>query len=150
MGIIEEDYLLCVITQIVQIIMQSKIIAEDREHPKPLEATKMLENTISDLVGIDADTLLELSPRSLADFVNFLDLDRDTLHIFVNILALEASYLNSQSAGNKALSTLRLQQAQHIANTYNLELAKKPESLIWLESYGRRVGVPPSIKDEEE
>ena len=150
MGIIEEDYLLRLINQIVQIIMQSRTIAEDVEHPQPLESAQQLEEAISDLVGVDADTLLALSPRSLAEFINFLELDQDTLHILANMLALEASYLAADASGDNATSALRLQQAQRIAGTYNLELDEDPTSLAWLEPYGRRIGTPINPAGEDE
>ena len=150
MGIIEEDYLLRLINQIVQIIMQSRTIAEDVEHPRPLESAQQLEEAISDLVGVDADTLLALSPRSLAEFINFLELDQDTLHILANMLALEASYLAADASSDNATSALRLQQAQRIAGTYNLVLDEDPTSLSWLEPYGRRIGTPINPVGEDE
>lgn len=115
----ERDYLLKLFTDLAQAIMRSlHVVTEERD---PQSAADMLDVAIGDAVGIDAATLLSLSPESIAQIMQVSGTDPGVTEYVARSMMLSASY--RASAGEAGLSELRAQQAQAVASAYGHDIS---------------------------
>lgn len=120
---LQRDYLVQLIQQFIQAIINSRIAAKH----DPLSAAESLETAIGAATDIDGATLLSLGPESIAAVMQLSGVDPRVAGYIAHSLKLEADYL--RQAGTFDLAELRMGQAQSVADMFGFDLSEVPSEL---------------------
>lgn len=115
---LQRDYLMQMIQQFIQAIINSRATAQRN----PQEAADSLENAIGQATDIDGATLLSLGPESIASVMQLSGVDPRVAGYIAYSLQLEANYLCQ--AHNTMLADVRQQQAQAIAEVFMCDISE--------------------------
>ena len=132
---IEQDYLLRLIAQLIQAMLHALAVAgrrgedlreagreanglaagegEGAANPDPLGAATLLETAFGECIEMDASTLLLLAPESFAGVLQVSGVDTQLVPHLVRSLELEAELL--EEGGKPTLAELRAAQADALA-----------------------------------
>ena len=135
---IEQDYLLRLIAQLIQAILHAMRVAGRRADdmqedfageaegegaasatPDPLGAAELLETAFGECIEMDASTLLLLAPESFAGVLQISGVDSQLVPHLVRCLELEAEFL--EEGGIPTRAALRRAQADALALLYGLD-----------------------------
>ena len=105
---LQQDYLMRMIMQLIQGIRKSMRRAVDEKDPEA--AADMLEATVGEATELDGAVLLSLSPESIASVVQISGTEPRVVEYICRTLMLEADYL--RDAGKAEKAALREQQAR--------------------------------------
>lgn len=114
----EQDYLVRMLTQFAAAIRRSMERASG--HADPHGAAAMLEAAVGEAVELDGQTLLSLSPESMASVLEVSGTDPHVTEYVARSLLLAARY--HQDAGEDKLGELRHAQALAVARAYGHDL----------------------------
>ncbi len=120
---LQRDYLMQLIHQFIQAILNSRTTAER----DPRAAADFLETAIGAATDIDGATLLSLGPESIAAVMQLSGVDPRVAGYIAHSLKLVSEYL--QQAGELDLSELRAGQAQAVAELFGFDLSDAPPEL---------------------
>lgn len=114
----ERDYLMKLISDLIQAMAKSIIQADEEENP--YLAARSLELAIGNAVDMDASLFLSLEPASMSSMLGISSMDANGAEYIARSLALASVY--NRQAGDDGLADLRLGQARAVADTYGLNL----------------------------
>lgn len=114
----ERDYLMKLISDLIQAMAKSMIQADEEENP--YAAARSLELAIGNAVDMDASLFLSLQPDSMSSMMSISSIDANGAEYIARSLALAAVY--NKQAGDEQLSALRLGQAKAVASAYGLSI----------------------------
>lgn len=115
---LEQDYLMRMILQLIDGIRRSLELSKGGEDPE--SAAESLEATIGQATEIDGSVLLSLAPESIADILQVSGTDPAVVEFVGRSLLLEADYL--LQAGDTSTAKLRADQAEALASAYGFSL----------------------------
>ena len=115
---LQRDYLVQMISQFIQAIINAKKTAET----DPKAAADSLEGAIANATDIDGAMLLSLSGESMAQVMQLSGVDERVAGYIAHSLDQEAQYL--EQAGEYDLASLRKDQAMHLSQTFQLDMDK--------------------------
>lgn len=116
---LQQDYLMRMIMQLIQGIRKSMRRAVDEKDPEA--AADMLEATVGEATELDGAVLLSLSPESIASVVQISGTEPRVVEYICRTLMLEADYL--RDAGKAEKAALREQQARALGDAYGVDLS---------------------------
>ena len=115
----ERDYLMKLISDLVQALAKSIIQADEEENP--YLAARTLELAIGNAVDMDASLFLSLEPKSMSSMMSISSIDANGAEHIARSLALSSVY--NRQAGDKHLAALRMGQAHAVASAYGLSIS---------------------------
>ena len=115
----ERDYLMKLISDLVQALAKSIIQADEEENP--YLAARSLELAIGNAVDMDASLFLSLEPDSMSSMMAISSMDANGAEYIARSLALASVY--NRQAGDSHLAGLRMAQAQAVASAYGLSIS---------------------------
>lgn len=132
----EQDYLLRLISQLVQAILHAQNMVKraekggeeqegTQEENDPLGAATMLEIAFGEAIEMSPDPVLSLAPESMAGVLQVSGVDLQLAPHLVECLLLEADYL--RLGGRPGLGDLREKQAEALALVYGLNASEEEE-----------------------
>jgi len=114
---LQRDYLMQLIEQFTAAIRRARSRAEEEDYQAAADA---LDGVIGNALGIDGATILSLSPDSITAIMNVTGVDPGVTEYIAKSMQLQSLYF--EKAGDAFTSSLRLQQAQAIADAYGFTL----------------------------
>lgn len=114
----ERDYLMKLISDLVQALAKSMIQADEEENP--YAAARSLELAIGNAVDMDASLFLSLEPASMSSMMAISSMDANGAEYVARSLALASVY--NRQAGDAHLAGLRMAQADAVASAYGLSI----------------------------
>lgn len=130
---LERDYILMVLSEFVRMVMEALRLAHQDHTPESFE---QVESAVSELVGLDSQTALALSPDTLVQVMVLSGIgSRVAGHAAYTLDRLADEY---EDAGFDEVAEVRRAQAEAIAESFGWDLNQVPEELIELddELYG--------------
>ncbi len=115
---LEQDYLMRIIAQLLGAIRRSMERAAGEEDPDG--AAHMLDEAVGDAADLDGEALLSLSPDSLTSILQVSGVDPHLTGYIARSLLLSSRYHGE--AGHAELSSLRRGQAFALAAAFGCEL----------------------------
>ena len=113
---LQRDYLVKMFTNLAQAIRRT--IFNEKDDPRGSAET--LEQALTNATEIDGETLLSLSPESMASILQVTGTDPRVCGYVAHTLMLESDYL--VQAGENDLAKVRAAQARALADAYNVDL----------------------------
>lgn len=120
---LQRDYLMRLIMQLVEAITRSMQRTAGKENPGL--AAEILDEAIGDAIELDGSVALGLAPASLASILAVSDTDPRVIEYVAHSLALSSQYW--QEAGKEDMSSLRFAQALALADSYGFEIERDVE-----------------------
>lgn len=114
----ERDYLMKLISDLIQAMAKSIIQADEEENP--YAAARSLELAIGNAVDMDASLFLSLEPASMSSMMAISSMDANGAEYIARSLSLASVY--NRKAGDEHLAALRMGQAKAVAEAYGLSL----------------------------
>ncbi len=116
---LQQDYLMRMILQLIEAIMKSLETARG-DAADPQASADLLEAAIGTATDIDGGVLLSLEPESVVSILQVSGTDPHVVEYVGRSLFLESSYLDE--ASKLELAALRAAQAQALAQAYGFDL----------------------------
>ena len=120
---LQRDYLVKLFSNLAQAIRRT--IFNEKDDPRGSAET--LEQALTNATEIDGETLLSLSPESMASILQVTGTDPRVCGYVAHTLQLESDYL--VQAGEDELAKVRAAQARALAEVYNVDLDTTPSAL---------------------
>ena len=121
---LQHDYILMLVTQFVQAISDAMIHAYQHQD---MRSIKQVEQAIGDLLQLDPDTTLMLTPESLVTMMNLSGIG-DTVAGYAAYALNKLSSLYERR-GDTGLADTRIRQARAVAVAFGWDLSEVPEAL---------------------
>ena len=120
---LQQDYLMRMIMQLIQGIRKSMRRAVDEKDPEA--AADMLEATVGEATELDGAVLLSLSPESIASVVQISGTEPRVVEYICRTLMLEADYLRDAVRdypvrGGKRVAYVQIRQRGQLADHLRL------------------------------
>lgn len=119
---LHRDYLLEIIAQFVEVVMQSLRLAREQSDP---EVARDVEAAVADLLDLDQEVAMQLTPDSLVTML-LLSGVGDSLADYVTYAMRELAD-TYDDMGEHQLATLRREQARAIAESFGCDFDVVPE-----------------------
>lgn len=127
----ERDYLMRMLSQLIQGIVRSMELRRGEDDPKA--AADSLESVIGQATDIDGGILLGLSPESIADILQVSGTDPGVVEFVARSLLLAADYLDD--AGEPLLADLRRSQGRALISSFGLVVDEGASAQDAMEAY---------------
>ncbi len=126
---LQNDYLLEIIQQFVESISRSlRLALEDHD----LAAAEDVEAAIGEMLQLDAETAMSLSPESLVTMMQLAGTgDALSGYVAYALARLGDAY---EAAGETALAAARRDQAEFVAESFGADASQVPEELRTLDA----------------